>query len=446
MNTTVKRLSVVLIALTLVAAACGGRDDDSSSSDNGGSDSSGESASGAFINPDKDCTDYKGTQGITGDTIKIGTIRPAAGPYAIYDQVTAGMEAYFKSQNSAGGVKAGDGKTYKIELVKGDDGYDPARTPAIAKQLVEQDQVFGFVGNIGTEPSLAIRDYLNDNCVPNMGLGTGSPLWGDANAYPWYISALPSYALEAKVWVDYIEKTNPKAKIAMLYQSDDFGESYQKAVKKDIEGTDMTLVEDQSFNPLGGTTTEAAVTQLSQSGADVFIVGIGGTPCPSTLKFMPDSWKPLTFISITCAGKTALSLAGGKDQGVYAAQTTYDPSDPADQSNPKVVEFVQQATAAGLSQQQIEGGISSAGWGFGALFTTALEQTKTVDRAGVMNALFALDVPAFGLLRDDVTVQTNGAEDPWGIESLRVVQREGQGWVEKEKMVDYNGKSNSLKG
>ena len=160
------------------------------------------------------------------------------------------MEAYFKSQNAAGGVKAGDGKSYKIELVKDDDGYDPARTPAVAKNWWNRTRSSRCVGDIGTEPSLAIRDYLNDNCVPNMGLGTGSPLWGDANAYPWYISALPSYALEAKVWVDYIKKTNPDAKIAMLYQSDDFGESYQKAVKKDIEGTDIKLVADQSFNPL----------------------------------------------------------------------------------------------------------------------------------------------------------------------------------------------------
>src|SRR6476619_2673199 len=165
MNTTWKRLSGVLVALTLVAAACGGRDDTSSSSTTSGS-GSGSSSSGPFINPKSDCTDYKGSEGITGDTIKVGTIRAASGPYATYDQVTTGMEAYFKSVNSAGGVKAGDGKSYKIELLKEDDGYDPARTPAAAKKLVEQDQVFALVGGIGTEPNLAIRDYLNDACVP----------------------------------------------------------------------------------------------------------------------------------------------------------------------------------------------------------------------------------------------------------------------------------------
>ena len=82
------------------------------------------------------------------------------------------------------------------------------------------------------------------------------------------------------------------------------------------------------------------MTQLSQSGADVFVVGIGGTPCPQTLQFMPDTWKPMTFVSVTCAGKTALSLAGGKDQGVYVGPGHLDPADPADATNPKVQEFV----------------------------------------------------------------------------------------------------------
>ena len=322
MNLKWKRLAALLAVMTLVAAACG-RDDSSSSSDDSGSsdtsDSGGDEASGAFIDPSIDCADYEGTAGIDGDTIKIGTIRPADGPYAIYDQVTTGLEAWVTSVNSEGGIKAGDGNSYQVELVKENDSYDPGKTPALAQKLVEQDGVFAIVGVIGTENNLAIRDYLNDACVPNIALATGSTNWGDADQYPWYISGLPSYALEANYWADYIADTKPEAKIALLYQDDDFGTAYQKALTKAVErsnndnGTTLEIVGEQGYNPLSGTTTEAAVTSLSQTGADVFIVGIGGTPCPQTLTFIPESWAPETYISVTCAGNTAMSLAGGKD-------------------------------------------------------------------------------------------------------------------------------------
>ncbi len=434
-----------LLVVAALATACGGRDEGGSDTTTTAGDGGTEEAA-AFIDPSVDCPDYQGTQGVNGDTIKIGTVRPATGNFAIYDQVTTGLDAYVKSVNASGGVTAGDGKAYKLELVKEDDAYDPAKTPALVKKLVEQDGVFALVGDIGTETNLAVRDYLNEKCVPNIALATGSTEWGNNKQYPWYIAGLPSYAAEANAWADYLKESNPEAKVALLYQDDDFGQAYQAAFKKAIEGSDITIVDEASFNPLSGTTTEAAVTKLSQSGADTFIVGIGGTPCPKTLSLIPDTWKPATIVSVTCAGKTALSLAGGKDQGVIAAQATLDPSDPADQSNPKVQDFVAKGTAAGLEQGQIEGGITSVGWGFGALFAKALEEAKTVDRADVMNTLWSLDNQNFGLLRDEITVNTDGTDDPWPIEGFRIVQREGSGWKELSPVTNFEGKSNGFAG
>ena len=186
----------------------------------------------AFINPDEDCENYDGTKGITGDTIKIGTVRPESGPYSIYDTVTKGLAAYVGAVNAKGGVKAGDGKTYQLQLVKADDAYDPAKTPGEVKRLVEQEGIFAMVGEIGTSNNLAVRQFMNDNCVPSIGLATGSPEWGKAAEFPWFIGGLPSYATEAHAWIEYLKESNPKAKIALLYQDDDFGQAYEKAIKK----------------------------------------------------------------------------------------------------------------------------------------------------------------------------------------------------------------------
>ena len=151
----------------------------------------------------------------SGNTIKIGTVRPESGPYSIYDTVTKGLEAYVGSINAKGGVKAGDGKTYKLELVKADDAYDPAKTPGEVQRLVEQEGIFAMVGQIGTSNNLAVRQYMNDNCVPSIGLATGSVEWGKAAEFPWFIGGLPSYATEGHAFMEYLIKNKPDAKIAL---------------------------------------------------------------------------------------------------------------------------------------------------------------------------------------------------------------------------------------
>ncbi len=452
MNQLWKRLIAVLAVTMLVAAACGRDDDsDSGSNGNGGESDNGEEASGAFIDPEVDCTDYQGTAGVEGDTIKIGTISPADGPYAIYDNVTKGLEAWVTSVNSEGGVKAGDGNTYKIELVRENDSYDPAKTPALAQKLVEQEGIFAIVGEIGTEPALSIRDYMNDNCVPNVALATGSSEWNKADQYPWYISGLPAYAMEATFWADYIAQNNPEAKIALLYQDDDFGQAYRDGLSNAVEkhnnedGTSMEIVAEQGYNPLSGTTTEAATTSLSQSGADEFIVGIGGTPCPQTLTFIPDTWDVDPFISVTCAGNLAMTIAGDAGVGAIQAQATLDPADPADADQQAVKDFKEKAGAAGLDEAALNGGIASVGWGFGSYFALLLEQSDKVDRATLMNTAYSLDVPAFGLVRPDIEIITDGAEDPWGIEGFRIAQRNADGgWDELAPVKNRNGETRPL--
>jgi branched-chain amino acid transport system substrate-binding protein len=444
------RLMAIAAAFTMLLAACG-RDDadeaDSGTTETTAADGTGgEETPAAFINPDDDCDNYEGTKGIEGDTIKIGTVRPESGPYSIYDTVTKGLDAYVKAINADGGVKAGDGKTYQLELVKADDAYDPAKTPGEVQRLVEQEGIFAMVGQIGTSNNLAVRQYMNDNCVPSIGLATGSVEWGNAAEFPWFIGGLPSYATEAHSFVEWLKGENPSAKIALLYQDDDYGKAYQSTIKSEIEGTDITVVDEQSYNPLTETSPESKVAQLSGSGADVFFVGIGGTPCPAALRAVPTTWTPLTFISITCTGKTAMTLAQGRDEGLYAAQATYDVGSTADQSAPAVQEFFTKGGAQGLDQPTLEGGIAAAGWGFGALFVKGLELTPTVDRATLMNTMFSIQDGSFGLMREGAVANTSGADDPWLLEDLRIIHREGGQWIEAAPLVSYDGESNSFAG
>lgn len=442
MNQRLLRPVGVALALSLAALGCG-RDDETSSKT---TTDTGSGESQAFIDPAADCSDYQATEGINGDTITVGTVRPTSGPAGIYNIVAKGIEKYFEAQNAKGGIKAGDGKQYKVVLEKGDDGYDPSRTPDVVKDLVEQKKIFAMVGEIGTAPNLAVRQYMNDKCVPSIALATGSPDWGHANEYPWYIGGLPSYALEAHGFMQWLKKDKPDAKIAIIYQNDDLGKAFLSTVKKEISGSKITIAGEQSYDIQGGGTTEGATTQLAATGADVFIVAVTGTTCPQTLGFVPADWKPLTYVNITCSGKLSLALAKGRDDGVYSMQATLDPSNPDDAKNPKVQQFFTDGAAVGLTQDEMEGGIVAAGWGFASIFAKALELSKNVTRADVMNAVYSMQKVNFGLMRDDSEATTDGAEDPWIFEALRVVHREGGQWNGVTEMEDFNGKSNTFVG
>ena len=446
MNHSMRWRSIAVLTVVAVAAIGCGNDkkDTGSATTDGGSTNTG---TGAFIDPAQDCQGdvYKPTQGISGDTIKVGTVGPITGNYNIYNTITKGIDAYFKVVNNKGGVKAGDGKTYKLELLSEDDAYEQSQTPTKVKKLVEQDGVFALVGQIGTANALAVRTYLNDNCVPSVALATGSTEWGKADAYPWYIGGLPSYATEAHAFLEYLKGVKPAAKIAVLYQDDDFGKAYLATIEKEAPGLGMTIVDKASFDPRGSGTTEGSVAKLAGSGADTFFVGIGGAPCPATLKFIPASWKPLTYVSITCAGKLAMSLAGPASEGVYSTEATYDVANPENAEVPAVKQYLADGASVGLSTDDMTNGIISAGWGFASIFVHGLEQSKTVTRADLMNALYAMkDVKGLGLIRDDVAVNTDGAKDPWIIEGLRVIHRENGLWKNQNEVVNYDGKSNEF--
>lgn len=449
------KAAALATAFSLIVTGCG-RDDEEAEGENtetttdqgenGGGESEGTQA---FIDPETDCgPDYNPTAGINGNTIKIGNIRPETGAYSIYGTIAKGFEAYIKMVNDQGGVMAGDGKKYMLELVSGDDAYDPAQTPTVAQRLVEQEGIFAMVGAIGSAGNVAIRQYMNDNCVPSVALATGSREWGENAKYPWYIAGLPPYATEATAYMEYLKENHPDATIALLWQDDDYGLTYKEAIEKAIEGTNIKLIADKPYNPLNEASPESKVVELAASNADVFFVGLGGAPCPVSVTKMPDTWKPMTFVSLTCSAKTAMSLLGDKESKVdlYAVQAALDPANPEHQQDPKMQEVFAAGRAIGLDDATLEGGIFTAGWNFGALFIRGLERAESVTRHDVMNALWSLKDEELGIALPGSKVNTNGAEDPWPFEDLAIIHRENGQWVQVTDVVSYNGRSNEFAG
>src|SRR5277367_4418669 len=158
------------------------------------------------------------TPGVTATEIKIGNTDAYSGPASAYSVIAKLESAFFKMVNDQGGV---DGR--QINFISLDDGYSPPKTLEQVRRLIEQDHVALLFDTTGAACNSAIQKYVNQKQVPHLFLGTGADKFADyQHYYPWTMGFQPSYRTEAQIYAKYALKEKPNAKIAILYQNDDF--------------------------------------------------------------------------------------------------------------------------------------------------------------------------------------------------------------------------------
>src|SRR5271169_6470727 len=164
--------------------------------------------------------------GATDTEIKIGNIMPYSGPASAYGVTGRTEAAYFRKINAEGGING-----RKIRFISYDDAYTPPKTVEQARKLVESDEVFLIFGALGTPTNTAIQKYMNAKKVPQLFVQSGATKWNDPKEFPWTMGWAPSYQNEARIYARYILKERPGARIAVLYQNDDYGKDYLKGLK-----------------------------------------------------------------------------------------------------------------------------------------------------------------------------------------------------------------------
>jgi branched-chain amino acid transport system substrate-binding protein len=411
-------LLALLLALVMVAAACGS--DDNKSDDNGGGGNStdttasggGNGGGGAFEISTDECEVDPESVTVEGDTITFGTSLPKSGAYATFQEILKGASAYIEYLNTEkGGVEIA-GKKYKIELLDKDDAYEASKTLANTQSLIDSDEVFGMFNVVGTKNNAAIRDTLNDTCVPGLFAATGSPMWGDRD-YPWVEGTfLVPYPLEMQALVNYLKENKPTATIAVLYADDDFGRSYSETLESLIKDTELKVVKKEPYNP-EDPDTKSQVTSLAASKADVFVVGATLTACPNALNNMGTSgWKPIVYMSGTCTSKTLMALAGANGDKVISVGPLLDPADPANNSN-AAMKLYQEKVKQYSPDADIQNGIVAYGWTAAALLEYTLQQVKEApNRLNVMETARTItDVKGIGIQLPDSQWTVNG--DDW---------------------------------
>src|ERR1041385_2604764 len=179
--------------------------------------------------------------GASDTEIKIGNIMPYSGPASSYGVIGKTEAAYFDKINAEGGING-----RKIKFISYDDAYSPPKAIEQARKLVESDEVLFIFNSLGTPPNSAIHKYMNSKKVPQLFVATGATKWNDPTDFPWTMGWQPNYQSESRIYAKYLLKEKPDAKIAILYQNDDYGKDYLKGLKDGLgaKAASMIVIED----------------------------------------------------------------------------------------------------------------------------------------------------------------------------------------------------------
>ncbi|HMK51020.1 MAG TPA: ABC transporter substrate-binding protein [Thermodesulfobacteriota bacterium] len=205
-------------------------------------------------------------RGVTDTEILIGQTGPQTGPAAAWGSVARGSGLFFKGLNDEGGIHG-----RKIKYFLRDDSYQPAKTKAIANELVEQIGIFGVVGCVGVGPGMSVRDYYTENKVLMVSFGcSGVTNW--INPFNKYIFPMyPLYIDEAYALTRYFFEQMKITKVAMFYQNDDYGKQGLEGVERYEKEKGLKLLASVSAEVTDRDLSSHAL-KLKNSGAEAVVM------------------------------------------------------------------------------------------------------------------------------------------------------------------------------
>jgi branched-chain amino acid transport system substrate-binding protein len=274
--------------------------------------------------------------GATDTEIKIGNIMPYSGPASAYGVIGKTIDAYFKKVNAEGGING-----RKINFITYDDGYSPPKAVEQTRKLVESDEVLFMFNPLGTPGNTAIQKYLNSKKVPQLFVATGATKWNDPKNFPWTMGWQPNYQTEGQIYAKYILKEKPNAKIAVLFQNDDYGKDYLKGLKDGL-GDKASLIVAESSYEVSEPTVDSHIVKLKSSGADVFFNVATPKFAAQAIKKMAEiEWKPMHFLNnVSVSIGSVIKPAGFENaQGIISAAYLKDTSDPQWKDDPGMKRF-----------------------------------------------------------------------------------------------------------
>jgi len=374
----------------------------------------------------------KYSPGASDTEIKIGSTNPYSGPASAYGTIGRAEAAYFKMINEQGGVNG-----RKINFVSLDDGYSPPRTVEQVRRLVEEDQVLFLAGTLGTPTNTAIHKYINAKKVPHIFVNTGATKWGDPKNFPWTMGFNLNYQAEGRIYARYILDTKPDAKIAILFQNDDYGKDYVKGLKDGLGDKAGKMIVAEVSYEVTDPTIESQIVSLKASGADTFYnVTTPKFAAQAIRKIYDIGWKPLHILNnVSISVGSVLTPAGlEKSVGLITAMYVKDPADPQWKNDPGTKEYT-----AWFSKYYPEGdikdGFNVSGYLIAQGVVHVIKQCgDDLTRENVMRQTASIKDLQMPMMLPGIKWNTS-PEDFFLIESGQLARFDGKEWVTFGKVI-----------
>jgi branched-chain amino acid transport system substrate-binding protein len=365
------------------------------------------------------------TPGVTATEIKIGNTVPYSGPASSYGVLGKLESAYFGMVNEQGGVAG-----HKINFISLDDNYSPPKTVEQIRRLVEQEQVAFTFGTLGTPTNSAIVRYMNQKKVPHLFVSTGADKWGDYKQTPWTIGWQPSYRTEAQIYTKYMLQQKPNAKLAILYQNDDFGKDYPNGVK-DVLGDKFDKMVVTATYETTDPTIDSQITTLQASGADVLmVVAIPKFAAQAIRKVHDLNWKPMFILSNVAISVGAVMNPAGPENGIGIISAAYlkDSSDPTWKDDAGMNEWRAFMDKYMPGADQTDGGYIAA-YGLSKTMRQVLEQCNgDFSRANIMKQVANLHDVESPVLLPGIKLNTSPT-NYHPITAMQLEKWDGKTWV-----------------
>jgi branched-chain amino acid transport system substrate-binding protein len=371
--------------------------------------------------------------GVTRTEIKIGNIMPYSGPASAYGTIGKAITAFFKKLNEEGGING-----RKINILSYDDGYTPARAVEQSRRLVEQDQVLFIFQSLGTASNSAIWKYMNDKRVPQLFVASGATKWGDPAGHPWTMGWQPTYQTEARIYAQYLLKNNPKAKVGVLLQNDDFGKDYLKGFKDGLGPAAAKMIVSEQTYEVTDPTVESQVVNLKNSGGDVFLnITTPKFALQAIKKASELGWKPQQFLTNVATSLATVMKPAGIDasKGIISAFYLKDYDDPQWKDDPATKEW-----QAWMAKYYPDGSLHEQfniyGYSVSQTLVQVLKQAgNDLSRANVMKQAANIKDLALPMVLPGIKINTSPT-DFFPIEQSQLARFDGERWVLFGELMD----------
>ena len=357
--------------------------------------------------------------------IKLGQTMPYSGPASAYGTIGRVEQAWFKKVNDEGGVNG-----RKINLISVDDGYSPPKTVEQVRKLVEQDDVLALFQTLGTPPNTAIHKYVNAKKVPHLFVATGATKWNDAKNFPWTFGFNPSYQTEGEIYAKYLLKNKPGAKIAILYQNDDYGKDVLAGVKRGLAANPKLVVAEATYE-VTDPTVDSQIITLKNSGADTFInITTPKFGAQAIRKVYDLGWKPLHIVNNVAASVGSVLAPAGLEKSVDLITALYykDATDPQWKDDPAMLEW-----RAFMARYYREGDVTDGGNIYGVIVAQLMVQVlkqcgNNVTRDNILKQAENIRNFKHPLLLPGIVLNT-GPNEHIPVKQMQLAKFDGKKWA-----------------